>query len=122
MPLRRILTRSLVSLGAVAALGTAFVVGTSYGGSGSAGDHPWRGGSGSDASPAAYDGSGLALPESSEIERSGKPRPFPGRSSEIGVRNRTTSPETGVTSDDVWFRTIDEAATARDRDRIRRRA
>ena len=34
MPLRRIITRSLISLGVAAGLGVAFVAGTSYGGSG----------------------------------------------------------------------------------------
>ena len=63
MPLRRLATRTLVSLTAVAGLGAAFVAGTSYGGS----DHAGSGGAratGSDASPAAYSGSDLTLAES----------------------------------------------------------
>jgi hypothetical protein len=60
MPLQRIVTRTLVSLTAVAGLGAAFVAGTSYGGS----DHAARNrghGDRSDASPAAYTGSDLSL-------------------------------------------------------------
>jgi hypothetical protein len=59
-----LLARSLTSLGAVAGLGAAFVVGTSYGGSGSAAPDPWHGGGTVDASPAAYDGSGLSVQDS----------------------------------------------------------
>ena len=65
MPVRHILSRSLVPVGAIAGLGTAFVLGTSYGGGPSAAGHdPGDGGSGSDASPAAYSGSDLTLPGS----------------------------------------------------------
>jgi hypothetical protein len=63
---RSLATRGLITLGALAGLGAAFVVGTSYGnGSAGAGHDPWRGGTtGSDASPAAYTGSDLSLPDS----------------------------------------------------------
>jgi Beta propeller domain len=63
-PVSRIASRTLVSLSAVAGLGAAFVVGTSYGGSGSAAPDPWRGGGSVDASPASYTGSGLSVPDS----------------------------------------------------------
>ncbi len=63
MPLPRILTRTLVSIGALSGLAVAFVLGTSYGtGPGSAGpDQAHRGHTGSDASLAAYSGSDLSL-------------------------------------------------------------
>lgn len=66
MPLRRTVTRSLVTVGALTGLGAAFVAGTSYDGSANGGPDPWRGGGGSDASPAAYTGSDLSLPDSCE--------------------------------------------------------
>ena len=63
MPLRRVVTRTLVSLTAVVGLGAAFVAGTSYGGSDHAGSgRAW--GAGTDASPAAYSGSDLSLAQS----------------------------------------------------------
>ncbi len=63
MPLPRSLTRTLVSVTALAGVGAAFVAGTSYGGS----EDPragWTGGTGTDASPVAFTGSDLTLPES----------------------------------------------------------
>jgi hypothetical protein len=73
MPARRTLnrtvaTRTLGCLGVAVGLGAAFVAGTSYAGS-DAGPEPSQpahraGGSGTDASPAAYTGSGLTLPGS----------------------------------------------------------
>jgi hypothetical protein len=68
MPVRRIVIRSLATLATAAALGAAFVAGTSYGGQDSADPgrpQPAHRG-GSDASPAAYTGSGLTLPGSCE--------------------------------------------------------
>jgi hypothetical protein len=63
---RSLVTRSLVTLAVVAGLGAAFVAGTSYGGAGGRPDQP--GGTvhrtGTDASPAAYAGSGLSVPTS----------------------------------------------------------
>ncbi len=63
----RIVTRGLVSLGALTGLTAAFVAGTSFG-TGSGGPDAWHGDSGSDlgsdASPAAYTGSDLSLPDS----------------------------------------------------------
>ena len=67
MPLRRTVTRSLVTVGALTGLGAAFLAGTSYDGSADGAADPWRGGagpSGSDASPAAYTGSDLSLADS----------------------------------------------------------
>src|SRR4051812_36817232 len=63
---RTVVTRTLVSLGAVAGLGVAFVAGTSYDGTDEAGPRhsPPAQRSGSDATPAAYTGSGLSLPKS----------------------------------------------------------
>jgi hypothetical protein len=62
---RTVLTRSLLTVGVAAGLGTAFVAGTSYGGSGAA-PQPWHRTTvqeppATDASPAAYAGSGLSL-------------------------------------------------------------
>ena len=62
MSLRHILTCSFVSLGVAAGLGAAFVAGTSYAGSGPG--RPVHRITGSDASPAAYAGSGLSRPGS----------------------------------------------------------
>jgi len=63
--MRRILTRSLVSLGVAVGLGAAFVAGTSYAGSiARPGPSHRGGGEVVDASPAAYAGSGLSLPSS----------------------------------------------------------
>jgi hypothetical protein len=75
MPIRRTVTRSLVSIGVAAGLGVAFVAGTSYGGPGGSGPEPLpeagsqTGGQtgGGDARPAAYaesTGSGLTVPGS----------------------------------------------------------
>jgi hypothetical protein len=66
---RTVITRTLVSLGVVAGLGATFIAGTTYAGSGGADrGATWtvhRGqGSGGEASPAAYTGSGLTLPGS----------------------------------------------------------
>jgi hypothetical protein len=62
----RLVSRSLLSVGVLAGLGAAFVVGTSYGtGSGGADPDPWSGG-GTDVSPAAYTGSDLSLADSCE--------------------------------------------------------
>ncbi len=63
MPLHRTVTRSLVSITALAGLGAAFVAGTSYGGSDHAGARVGPGG-GTSVSPAAYSGSDLTLPDS----------------------------------------------------------
>src|SRR5690349_13158056 len=65
MPVRSILTRSVISLGVVAGLGAAFVAGTSYAGSdGADPGHSRAVHRGDDATPAAYEGSGLSLPGS----------------------------------------------------------
>src|SRR4051812_17695425 len=64
---RNLVTRTLLSLGAVAGLGVTFVAGTSYGGPGGEPDRlPPAHHGGSTLTPAAYTGSGLSLPESCE--------------------------------------------------------
>lgn len=61
MAFPRTLTRSLVTAGALAGIGAAYVVGSHQaGGGGADGPDPWRAGT-SDASPAAYTGSDLSL-------------------------------------------------------------
>ena len=86
MALHHIVTRTVVSLGAMTGLAAAFVAGTSYDGSGSPGSGALRGGPGSDASPAAYSGSGLSLPESCEelLELVRRARGRPGRAVRMG--------------------------------------
>jgi len=64
MALRPTLTRSLVTLGALAGLGAAFLAGTSYGDGADGVGEP--GPSGVDAVPAAYVGTDLSLPRSCE--------------------------------------------------------
>ncbi|QIG41454.1 hypothetical protein G5V58_00510 [Nocardioides anomalus] len=60
MALPHLLTRSLVTVGALTGMGAAFLVGTSYGGAPSSGPAAPAAPPG-DASPAAYTGSGLSL-------------------------------------------------------------
>ena len=86
MPLRHLVTRSLVSLAAVAGLGAAFVAGTTFGW------RPTTAGTGdprgraTDAAPAAYTGSGLSVPDSCDdlLGLVRRPRPRPRRRLRLG--------------------------------------